>query len=189
MKKFILAAAAIFISTGAFAQVPHFEYGVKAGINFAAVTKVINMKTRMGIHAGAFAEYVINEYGGVQAELLYSMQGNKAETAGVTTINKFDYIILPILAKAYVIPEKLSVDLGPQLGCLVSANEKVKGNGTSVSRNIFDNVRKFDVSFGVGMSYKLPLNLDISARYNFGLTEVYGNAKNNVFQFGAGYRF
>lgn len=191
MKKIILAVSAILLSTSAFAQ--NFEFGVKAGLNLATMTKSDGAaKFRPGIHAGAFAEYVINDYVGVQAELLYSMQGTRVKEDGATGTLKLDYIVLPILAKIYVI-EGLSVDLGPQFGYMVSAKAKEKVDGESSTINVYDDpsLKKFDVSVGMGLSYKLPYNLVVSARYNLGLTKIYDGekTKNSVIQIGVGYRF
>lgn len=186
MKKIILAVSALLLSTGAFAQIG-IQWGVKAGLNLATTTNTSNAKFRAGINAGVFGEYVISDYVGVQAELLYSMQGTKSKTeaAGVTvsSTTKTDYINLPILAKLYIL-EGLSVDLGPQFGYMISA--KVG------DADVYDNVdKKFDVSFAMGASYKLPLGLDVFARYNLGLTKIFegSDSKNSVIQIGVGYRF
>lgn len=192
MKKIILAVAVVFFSTSAFAQ--HFEYGVKAGLNLATVTNTDGQaKFRPGIHAGAFAEYVINDYVGVQAELLYSMQGYRMKEDGATATVKLDYIVLPVLAKIYVVPEKLSLYVGPQFGYMVSAKIKAEVDGNSVTENIYDNdgLKKFDVSASMGLSYRLPYNLEVSAGYNLGLTKIGdgGDAKNSVIQIAVGYRF
>lgn len=184
MKKLFFAAAAILLSTGAFAQ-SGIQWGVKAGLNLANVTNVTDSKFRPGLNAGVFGEYVINDLFGVQAELLYSMQGYKIDLLGENNTAKMDYINLPILAKLYVL-EGLSVDLGPQFGYMISA----KINDTDV----YDDLdKKFDVSFGMGLTYKLNFGLDVFARYNLGLTKISNDnddkTKNSVIQVGLGYRF
>lgn len=196
MKKVVLLAAVLAMSaSAAFAQ--HFEWGVKAGLNLAKQTKFDGVKMRVGLHVGVFGEYVISDFWGVQGELLYSQMGSKREyeiddlhgmTNRESSTNDFlyknNYIVLPILAKLYVW-NKLSVDLGPQFGYMISAKEG--------SFNYYKEFveTKFDVSVAMGLSYKFFGKLDVSARYNLGLTkpkEVY-NTANRVIQFGVGYRF
>lgn len=190
MKKIILAATALLFSTGAFAQ--HFEYGAKTGLSFAKMTKFEDTGFKTGIYAGAFAEYVINDFVGVQAELLYSMQGARWEAGNELLRYKFCYVNLPIFAKIYV-SKGLSVDLGPQFGYMVSAKIKFKDEVSSVTNNVYDdgNLKKFDISAAIGLSYKFAYGLEASARYNLGLTKVIESksSKNSVFQIGLGYRF
>lgn len=192
MKKIIILFSAIFFSMGAFAQ-EGFQWGVKAGLNLATLSNASDAKFRPGLHAGVFGEYVINDFVGVQAELLYSMQGAKANEGGISATMKYDYINLPILAKLYVL-EGLSIDLGPQFGYMVSAKAKGSAEGVSAEVSVYDEMdNKFDVSFAVGASYKLPFNIDVFARYNLGLTKVLQEEsekfKNSVIQIGVGYRF
>lgn len=191
MKKIILLAAAVLLSTGAFAQQRGFQWGIKAGLNLATQTKVDDAKFRPGLVAGAFGEYVINDFFGIQGELLYSMMGAKGKIEGVTVTDKTDYITLPILAKLYIL-EGLSVDIGPQFGYMISAKAKGAAGDNSATRNYYDDVdKKFDVSAAMGLSYKLNFGLDVFARYNLGLTKLADGAdsKNSVIQVGLGYRF
>ena len=189
MKKIILVVSAVLLSTGAFAQQRGFEWGVKAGLNLANWTKTDDAKFRPGLVAGVFGEYVINDFLGVQGELLYSMQGFKVKEDGETATNINDYLVLPILAKFYIL-EGLSVDIGPQFGYMLSA--KVKYDGDSESYYDEDGLKKFDVSVGMGLSYKLNFGLDVFARYNLGLTKIGdgdSKVKNSVINIGVGYRF
>ena len=191
MKKITILAALIIMSASVFAQ--GIEFGVKTGLNLASQTKITgNTEMCPGIYAGFFSDYTINNFFGIQGELLYSMMGVKKTGLkglldGSTITNRTDYIVLPVLAKLYV-AEKLSLDLGPQFGYMISAKEKFP----TETINVYDDVdKKFDVSFGMGLSYKLGSKFDISGRYNLGLTKVedYYDSKNSVIQFGVGYRF
>lgn len=221
MKKIIFVALAAIVSTGAFAQ--NFEWGVKAGLNVSSVSKMKDIlsideagaakfenKMRTGFVGGFFGEYVINDYFGIQAELLYSMQGSKytfdavdgAGTLSVKSTVKTDYINLPILAKFYIL-EGFSVEIGPQFGYMISAKQKFSGIEDDVledaiiielgGENLYDHddLKKFDISAALGLSYKFNFGLDVFARYNLGLTEVYKDtkSKNGVLSLGVGYRF
>jgi len=202
MKKVFLALAAVVLSTGAFAQgaFDQMEWGVKAGLNLANVTKW-DGSMKPSIYLGAFAEFRINDYLGIQPEVLYSRQGSYDKIDGTKFWMRMNYLNIPILAKIYLLDE-LSLDLGPQFGILLNAKMRYKDDDGSGTRDV-DDLKNFDVSFPIGLSYRIG-NFDISARYVLGLTKVgvptignlpfFGNkdvkkAKNSVIQIGAGYRF
>jgi hypothetical protein len=187
MKRFLLLAAALLISTSAFAQ--NFEWGVKAGLNLATSTKSEGMaKMKPSLYAGAFVELKLGDFVGIQPELVYSRQGFNVKEAGETANYRMNYLNLPILAKLYVL-ENLSLDLGPQFGYMIGS--KFAYDGESIETGV--EMNDFDVSFGVGLSYKIAEKFDISARYNLGLTnwakDDAANSKNSVIQIGVGYRF
>lgn len=193
------------------------KIGAKAGVNFASVTGDIeSVKTKMGFHIGGVAEIPINESFYVQPELLFSSQGYKLDN-GTGTLN---YLNLPIIGKYYV-NDQLSIEAGPQIGYLLSAKIKVDdenlgggnvdtttdtigkaSNSKAVSNStqnadIEQDIKEFfkttDISFGLGAGYKLDNGLNISARYNFGLSNISkdtnDNVKNSVFMVSVGYFF
>ncbi len=184
MKKIILLIAAITLTTGVYAQ-GWWDFGVKAGLNLANVTDS-DLDAKASIYVGAFAEYRLSEFFGIQPELVYSRQGGVVKVNDVKFQSRLNYLNLPILAKLYVL-EGLSVDLGPQFGLLLNAKD-VADNDVSVD---LDNMQSLDVSFAMGLSYRIAPRFDVSARYNLGLTKVrkHTDNKNSVFQFGLGYRF
>ena len=201
MKKIILLIAAAALSTAAFAQSGMYSdwstrgwrFGVKAGVNFSNTSDMPVDDTKMltGFYAGAFAEYRLNYWFGVQAEALYSAQGVKYfPVSNVELKYKQDYINVPILAKFYIL-DNLSVDLGPQFGFLVNDDAEAKVGNWSANYNT--DTKSFDFSVAMGLNYTLFNHLDITARYNLGLTDTYGNIngtnRNGVIQVGLGYRF
>ncbi len=194
MKKLILVVAAALVSTGAFAQDNSrgMEWGVKAGLNLAKMSKVSDSKMRAGFYLGAFGEYGFGETFGVQAELLYSQMGVKTGKGDNTTTIKADYLSLPILAKLYLV-HGLSLDLGPQFSYLISAKSRQEVGGHKTTYNWYkdEDTNKFDIGFAMGLSYRITTQFDVSARYNLGLTETVKDSKmkNNVFALGVGYRF
>jgi hypothetical protein len=179
-KTIILAIAAIVLATGASAQ-KKVEFGVKAGLNIAQeIADEGSTDTRIGLHAGIFAEFFISNRFGIQPELVYSMQGGK----GQELTDKFDYVNLPVILKIYVLKRDLSVDVGPQIGYMISA----KAN----SLDIYDRIdNKLDVSLGVGASYKFAKRFHAGMRYNYGFIKLVDNMdnRNGVIQFFAGIRF
>ena len=188
MKKLFFVFAALLLSTGIYAQ--SMEWGVKAGLNLASITKVEEFKMRPGLHAGIYREFGINDIFGIQVEALYSMMGATGIEEGVNYTVQMDYIASPIMAKIYL-KDNFSLDFGIQSGYLVSAKVKAKSDGISAAQSFYDDSEKFDFSIGVGFSVKLDYGFRISARYNLGLTEIEADtdSKNNVIQLGLSYKF
>ena len=188
MKRLFFVLAALLLSTGIYAQ--GMEWGVKGGLNLASLTNSDGAKMRPGFHAGLYGEYGINDFLGIQGELLYSMMGAKGTEDGIGFTAQMDYIVLPVVAKIYLM-DKFSLDLGPQFGYLVNAKVKAKVDGTSASQSFYEDAEKFDLSIGMGLSYKLGYGFGISARYNLGLTEIEKGAdpKHSVIQVGVTYKF
>src|SRR5690606_396714 len=88
------------------------NFGIKAGPNFASFNggRDIDYSSRTSLHAGLVAEIKAFPNMSIQPELLYSSQG--ADVDGIGDFN-LDYISVPVLAKFYVISDKLSFEAGP----------------------------------------------------------------------------
>lgn len=189
MIKSLLSVLAICAFSFSNAQ-GNINFGAKAGLNLVnLVGDLEGAESKAGFHFGGMAEISINDKFSVQPELLFSTQGADAEF-GEDEIN-LSYISLPIMAK-YHVTEALSLEVGPQIGFLVNAEQKVEGE-------TFDIDETNDVDFGLnfGLGYKLASGLNFSARYNLGLSNAFDNdafdedinVKNSVFQFSIGYFF
>jgi hypothetical protein len=188
MKKIFFLAVAL---AGTFAaQAQGIDFGIKAGANFANFNGDVNSDGITNFHAGAALELNLVPTFSIQAEGLYSSQGAEAkyeETVGGAIVTgarelNLDYISVPVMAKFYILPDRLSVMAGPQFSFLVSDAEEA-----------FD-AQKFDLAAAGGVELKIIAGLFAQARYTIGLTEVYdseytGNAKNAVFQLSVGYMF
>ncbi|MEL0644823.1 porin family protein [Olleya sp. Ti.3.14] len=209
MKKlFTIAAVAVLGMTGVNAQ--DINFGAKAGVNFATVGGDIeDVDARTSFHVGAVAEIMISDKFSVQPELMYSSQGFGSEYSDEilgTTVNyeetlKLDYINLPVMAKYYV-TEGLSIEAGPQIGFLMSADYEFEasagGDSESESEDAKDDFKSIDFGFGAGIGYKLDNGLNFSARYTLGLANIAEDAEegesdfsiqNNVFQVSVGFFF
>lgn len=202
MKKIILAAAALLMcSYGASAQ--YIGWGVKAGMNLATITKADDAKMKPSIYAGVFAEFMlVDDLLSIQPEVVYSRQGLKFKdiTVGYENGNtskgdlygRLNYLNIPIMFKLYLI-DGLSLDLGPQFGFLLNAKDRVKVDGGTNFTEDGEGQKNFDVSFDMGLSYRFIPQMDVTARYNLGLTKVYdvdgSKNKNSVIQIGLGYMF
>ncbi|WP_452224710.1 porin family protein [Lacinutrix chionoecetis] len=207
MKKLLFAAAiAVLGFTSANAQ--EVKFGVKAGVNFATIGGDIeDVDGRTSFHAGGVAEIMVSEKFSVQPEVLYSSQGVSeeyteeffGEEVKYEDKLKLDYIYVPVMAKFYV-AEGLSLQAGPQVGFLISAEAEsevtVDGETESDSFDAKDSFKGIDFGVGLGAGYKLDNGLNFSARYNLGLSNISDNddaddfsIQNNVIQVSIGFMF
>lgn len=155
------------------------QFGVKGGVNFANFNggvSGIDYSGRTGFHAGALAEVKILPNFSIQPEALFSSQG--ADVDGVGDFN-LDYISVPVMAKFYLITDRLSLEAGPQFSFLVNEAEES-----------FDN-KSFDFGVAGGLGLNIAGGLFAQARYTIGVTEASKSAevKNAVFQLSLGYMF
>ena len=172
-----------------------YQLGVKGGLNIASEVasqgnNSSQTNSRIGIHLGFFMELPISAKIAFQPELLYSMQGGSYQDGGYTYTDKIDYINLPLLFKFYVWQQRLSIDVGPQFGYMISA--KVSSGGESVSIYDSEDLKKFDASLALGLSFKLTDKIDLGLRGTAGLTNVYEgdvNYTNSVSQLSIAFRF
>lgn len=206
MKKIVLFAALMVATLTANAQNEVGQITLKpmAGINLATMTSLDDSKMRVGLVAGAEAEYGIAENFSITAGLLYSMQGAKGkqplpvDNVGVVNTDitaKYDYLNIPILANYYV-TKGLALKAGIQPGFKVSSKMKAEASvgGNSISSEATDdNVAGFNLAIPLGISYEYQ-NFVFDARYNLGVTKVYKEngdktPKHSVFMFTLGYKF
>ena len=208
MKNLILAAVAVFTFGAATAQ--DMKFGVKAGLNLANTT-ADGAAMKVGGNFGVFGDFKVSDKFSVQPEILYSMQGTKASTtqsAGGFTLTgegtqSLSYINIPVMGKFFV-TDDLSLQVGPQIGFLMSVKEEVVI--TSNNQSIFPNQTSsstdktnynsvdFGLNFGVG--YNITEKFMVDLRYNLGLSEIEKNlptgataSKNRVVSVNFGYSF
>lgn len=198
--------AMIGLEIGANAQ--NLTFGAKVGYNVAGITNMDDLDAPSDIisfNAGAFAEWRFNRFFGFAPEIVYSRQGALvgAVLTGPgdcsATVN-LDYINVPALARLYPV-RWLSMDIGPQVGFLVSANTRKGDYGTKNSKDNFNGV---DLSLAMGLTFNLGKHIFLQGRYNMGLTDItrvitssgtifgIGNDEkhtNSVVQIGLGCRF
>lgn len=180
MKKlFVMAILLIAGSVSVNAQ--GIDIGVKAGANFAKLDgDGINGDNLTSFHVGALLEINVFENFSVQPEVMYSSQGTKVEGAGDF---KLDYIAVPVLAKFYLISDKLSLEAGPQFSFLV--------NDDAPSVETQFETKSFDFAAVGGLGLNITNNLFVQARYVAGLTDTSKDAKvtNQVIQLSLGLKF
>lgn len=201
MKNVLSIAAIMAASFYANAQ-QQLKFGPKAGVNFSNLSNVSKAKMLTGFYVGAVAEIKLNEKFSLQPELVYSSQGaeNVYSENAVQHHNHdiVSYINIPVMGK-YFLTNSFSIELGPQFGFLVMAEnkDKITTNGVEVKENndFKNEVNSFDFAIGAGLAYDLSNGFFVNTRYNYGITNVgksdryYSDSKNRVIQLGVGYKF
>lgn len=197
MKKNIaILTVCIALFSSAKAQV---SFGAKAGGAITALPGDYSNFSKVGFYGGITGELPVGKKFSMAAELVYSLQGNKQRikfsdwwptTAPYDYAEKahmnLSYINLPVLVKYQVI-KNVFIETGIQAGLLVAAKVKAsQGSG-----DIKDNYESFDLSWPVGVGFKLQNGLGANLRFNTGLTSVYKGKqwepKNRVAQLGVFY--
>ena len=168
-------------------KIQNITFGAKAGLNLTSVktSRVIDTGLIFSIHLGVTSEIKVSNSFSIQPELLYSGQGFFEGNRNLTFLT--DYINLPVMAKFYV-SNGLSLEAGPQIGYLVSAQVDEEGN-----RGAF---KSSDFALNIGAGYKFDSGLNFSLRYSVGLKDVeqgfgvYGSSiYHRVLQLSVGYNF
>jgi hypothetical protein len=198
MKKVLFFAIALV--TFSFAHAQEVSYGLKAGLNYSNWSfsnEEGDFESRLSFHVGGVVELALSDKFSVQPEILYSSVGAQMDLSEVTAraasddkvVYALDYLSIPVMAKYYV-AEGFSLEVGPQIGVLLSAKVKYDGE----SNDVKDLFKSTDFSAGIGAGYKMENGLFINARYVLGLSNVLEDSgdewgKNNAFQFSLGYKF
>lgn len=198
-KKFFFLITSLLVFQVSQAQ---FKFGAKAGVNLSNIyQESLDSNLRTSFHAGLITEIPMGERFYFSTEILYSSQGylEKAneppedEAHNITT--EFGYLQAPFLLK-YRIIEGLNVQLGPQIGLLVSAITR-DNNQKQDNKYLYSD---FEYGAVFGLGYKFYPRLFVQGRYNWGLGEIYDKEKvenleidpianNRVIQFSVGYMF
>ena len=140
--------------------------------------------------------------------MVYSRQGDRYHNVDFATdlnariSTTLNYLNIPIIAK-YRVWREFSVLIGPQLGLNINQNEiDIETNiGVTTENHIYeigDLLRPCDFSLVFGFEYSVLPYMDITARYNLGLTYALDSeyelnmmssmAKNSVLQLGIAVR-
>ena len=190
MKKLILCAVLLIAGiTNSNAQI--VKFGVKGGVNFANLDggpEGIDYKSKTGFHAGAVAEIKILPNFAIQPEAMFSSQGAASDVDGVDDFN-LDYISVPVMAKFYLVTDRLSIEAGPQFSFLVDDSSKAFDEAGEINEGY--DPKSFDFAVAGGLGLNIAGGLFAQARYTVGLTEISrrADAKNSVFQVSLGYMF
>ncbi|MGM8361197.1 porin family protein [Flavobacterium sp. ARAG 55.4] len=198
MKKIILSALAVFAFGITNAQ--ETKFGLKVGGNLSSLRATnfeggdditIKFNGNVGFLAGGFAEIKVANKFAVQPEVLFSYESNTMAAEGDVDFN-LSYINVPVMAK-YFASEKISLQVGPQIGFLVGAKAKFEGD----SEDIKDDLETVNFGLNFGLGYELTENVAVDFRYNIGLTGITkedflgedSKLKTSGFSLAVGYKF
>jgi hypothetical protein len=199
MKNFILAVTLIL---PAFLQA---QVGIKAGLNFAKVSKAadINANSRSGYHAGLFLAPSSKKIISSRTELIFSHQGYNYKTNTSTGNVDLDYLQLGQMMSVNI-TKYFSLMLGAQTAYLISAQADSSNgsNGNNSANKIMDLYNRIDYGYALGAEAHPFKGLVVGLRYNVSLAKVYKDlqsfqrpsftsedAENNVVQISVGWRF
>lgn len=167
------------------------EIGAKGGFSYSSLNLSTDGKLAgtnyhyaVGYHLGGYALYKLNKKISIQPELLYSMQGQYFTNVTYSNLKTtLHYINIPIMIKYYLVGS-LNVQVGPQLGILVSSKGDLipyDNTGNIAGRPIFNQdlnsyLKTTDLSVAFGAGIHLPGNIDLNVRYNIGVTNINKNS-------------
>ena len=189
---------------------PFFSYsqfGIKGGLNFAKVTKAsnINADNSAGFHVGVFLAPPTKSVLGFRTELIYSKQGYDFKSGTTTGSVKLDYILLPQLMEINI-TKYVALQLGAQMAFLLNAkaDSSKPSTGNAQVDKLIDLMNRFDYGASGGIEIHPYKGILFGARMNISFGNLYKDpttittqqnffpevdAKNNVVQVFAGYRF
>jgi hypothetical protein len=195
MRRIILLSCMVIATSAAFAQLPSFDFGIKAGINVSKLQSDVTAENnRTGFQAGVFARL-----GGaglyLQPELYLGSKGseypNAAEVySGDEKIN-FTTLDLPILlgTKVGAGPVNVRFMAGPVVSFFLDKDDPVSTASQNVKdfRNYKDQALGLQAGAGVDIS-KLTLDLRYEAGVsNINKTDKY-DQKANLWHISLGYK-
>ena len=183
------------------------QFGIKAGLNFANVTKAasINNSSRTGFNVGLLLAPPSKKILSSRTELTFSRQGYNYKTSSNTGTVDLDYIMMPQYM-CINITKYFQIQLGAQMAFLINAKADSSKSSTTgapgSSSKILDLYNKFDYGYGGGIEIHPVAGLLIGARFNVSLSNLYKDAqngqspsfssidlKNNMLQVFAGWKF
>lgn len=181
----------------------NFHFGIKTGINLSKETKTeverqvqdFDKEFRKGFHIGGIVTYSINKKWELEGNLMYSQQGYKEHLFSIENNRtiysiRSNYINLPIAIKYYPL-EHLYIEMGSQIGFLISKKHKIQGEG-NITKYIPLKPNHIDLSLFCGLGYKFSNNILLEARYIHGINNTYKNvalSQNRNIQISIGYMF
>jgi hypothetical protein len=202
--RYIALTILSLIAGVAFAQIEQprriLEVGVAGGLNMSEldVQPQIRQTSLNGLNSGFFVRYTSEKYFSMicaaQLEVNYSQRGWNEEfdkEVPYSYSRTLNYIEVPFLAHLSWGKEphglQFFINLGPQIGVLVSESEEY-GGGFDIEqrpetiRPIYgkEAEKRFDYGIlgGAGLELKTKIgNFFLEGRYYYGLSDIFGNSK------------
>ena len=209
--KFLFTALAFFFLclSRAGAQVGEQRYnlalGVNGGINLNRVSfsPTIEQKNLLGINGGFTARYICEKYFsmicGAQVEVNFSQRGWDEfyeYYPDVHYTRTMNYVEIPFLAHLAFGKDRgmqFFINIGPQIGFLISDSEKQSGDMDGILENNpyadteqhgkpIDNEFDYGIAGGLGVELRTKAgNFLVEGRYYFGLSDFFSSTKKDYF--------
>ena len=208
MKRILTAIIAITLALGIQAQVEEprsiLEIGVAGGLNMSKMEfqPTIRQFYLQGAGGGVSIRYTSEKYFNMicaaQLEVNFAQRGLKEDFDDKTS-NSYtrclNYIEVPFLAHLSFGKEpyglQFFINLGPQIGFLLSNSEKYEGQWSIGSRPLatqaiygkqVDNIFDYGILGGAGLELKTKAgNFFVEGRYYYGLGDIFNNSKTDDF--------
>lgn len=170
MKKLLIIILA-FLPLKLMAQI-----GLKGGINFANITKVssINNGTNTGFAVGLFIAPKPRGLFGFRSEIDFSRQGYNFDTNTNTGNVNLDYILLPQLSTINI-TRFVQIQIGAQMSFLINAKASESSTGSGSYDKLLNYYNRFDYGLAGGLEIHPFKGLQVGARYNLSLGNMYKN--------------
>lgn len=178
--KNIISLLIIFfcVANSTFSQI---EFGIIAGPNYS-IAQFIDKNSSfssnntekqnflLGIHAGVLLSSKFNDRFSMEANILYNQKGYRfrdmySEASGKVLLHNIN---LPIVM-GYQISKKMTIQLGPEIGYLVSPKIKILLINQDFP-NFYD--RNFSLAGLTGINYAFTDHLELGLRYIHGVTQI-----------------
>ena len=162
--------ALVLLAPSAHAQ--RSEVGVKGGVNaayesFHSPGNAFSIPPRLGACAGLYAIERFKGKISLQFEVVFSRQGGKGTTQGVSVDDKLSYLIFPLLCNVQISP-RISLHAGPQYGYLLSAS--------SFGFDVRPSYNRSELAAAAGVTFDLWKQLSLGIRFTTGLTSTNASA-------------
>lgn len=203
------------------------RFGIKGAATAAQFSEqeLTAKNQKIGFNAGVFVNIPLSTKFALQPEVLYNQMGAKSVlsdtevTTGATTVRTkqdytttLNYISVPVMLQMKP-TDNFYIEAGPEVSYFVDGKNKGEQTiatttaGTTLTQTQStsetidkDDIKKFNVGFGLGLGYYFTRNLGINARYVNSLTHIFNNSDavndmqknintNRVFQLGLNYKF
>lgn len=193
MKKFLLTSA-LALSTMSFAQIDFSStrFGVTAGGNYSRVKNAHNPSgPRFTAQGGVLALIPVGKENQffLQPEVVFFGAGETGKDKDAKNIDGYDavyannYLSVPIYFKGYFSEAESEFFglAGPRFNFLLSQNVKnvplgreyYDPDSPAANSEINGKASKFNFGIGIGVGYSYKRQLELTAKYDFGLSNTY----------------
>ena len=155
------------------------RFGVTVGPNAGQIQTSLTLTNLLWrYNAGIALEQQFTRNFALASELIYSRQGSRfSSTNGYVSdkyISAFDYINLPVLLRFRPKGERGFIEVGGQIGHLLSANSYHTSDKDRTFSS-FQHTNKIDAGLTGGVGYRLGPHVVVDARYYYGIKPLREN--------------